>query len=359
MNNVVSNPFGSSAPQAAGSSAATSDHHRAIAEIQAAMVIAQQNPRNQIAAMDRILNSCTRPSLANAAIYNYAKGGQDVSGPTVRLAETIAQQWGNIKFGFSEMSRGQDRDGVGYSDVKAFAWDLETNTERPLNFRVRHWIDTKSGGRKTRDEREIYELVANMAQRRVRSCVLSIIPGDVTEAAVDQCAVTMHATADTSQEAVQKLVSAFASIGVTKAQVEARIQRRIDAIQPAQIVSLRKIYASIKDGMSGPDDWFSAEQDDRAKKTGAQGLKSVVNPGAARKDEPSDAEESDRLNPDEKQPQTVPQQMPKEDPATQSDWSEEDEANARAAEAAEAAEQQRQQPAAPRQRRERGSMGVE
>ena len=357
MNNVVSNPFGSSAPQAAGSSAATSDHHRAIAEIQAAMVIAQQNPRNQIAAMDRILNSCTRPSLANAAIYSYAKGGQDVSGPTIRLAETIAQQWGNIKFGFSELSRGQDRDGVGYSDVKAFAWDLETNTERPLNFRVRHWIDTKSGGRKTRDEREIYELVANMAQRRVRSCVLSIIPGDVTEAAVDQCAVTMHATADTSQEAVQKLVSAFASIGVTKAQVEARIQRRIDAIQPAQIVSLRKIYASIKDGMSGPDDWFSAEQDDRAKKTGAQGLKSVVNPGAARKDGPSDAEESERMNPDEKQPQTVPQQMPKReaDPA-QSDWSEEDEANARAAEVAEAAEQQRP---APRQRRERGSMGVE
>ncbi|MBK9350415.1 MAG: hypothetical protein IPN05_09630 [Sulfuritalea sp.] len=75
MNNVVSNPFGS-APQAAGSSAATSDHHRAIAEIQAAMVIAQQNPRNQIAAMDGILNSCTRPSLANAAIYSYAKEGK-------------------------------------------------------------------------------------------------------------------------------------------------------------------------------------------------------------------------------------------------------------------------------------------
>lgn len=58
---------------------------------------------------------------------------------------------------------------------------------------------------------------------------------------------------------------------------------------------------------------------------------------------------------EEKQPQTVPQQMPKAEPVTQSDWSEEDEANARAAEVA---EQQQQQPA-PRQRRERGSMGVE
>jgi recombination protein RecT len=58
---------------------------------------------------------------------------------------------------------------------------------------------------------------------------------------------------------------------------------------------------------------------------------------------------------EEKQPQTVPQQMPKAGPATQGDWSEEDEANARAAEVA---EQQQQQPAT-RQRRERGSMGVE
>ena len=58
---------------------------------------------------------------------------------------------------------------------------------------------------------------------------------------------------------------------------------------------------------------------------------------------------------EEKQPQTVPQQTLKAEPATQSDWSEEDEANARAAEVA---EQQQQQPAT-RQRRERGSMGVE
>lgn len=58
---------------------------------------------------------------------------------------------------------------------------------------------------------------------------------------------------------------------------------------------------------------------------------------------------------EEKRPHTVPQQMQKAEPATQSDWSEEDEANARAAEVA---EQQQQQPAT-RQRRERGSMGIE
>lgn len=308
MNDLVSNPF--SAQQASshsGNAVAASDQQRAIAEIQAAMMIAQNFPRNPIEAMDRILNSCTRPSLANAAVYSYAKGGTDINGPSIRLAEAIAQQWGNIKFGFSEMSRGNDRDGVGYSEVKAFAWDLETNTERPLSFRVRHWIDTKGGGRKTRDEREIYELVANMAQRRVRSCILSIVPGDVTEAALDQCSVTMHATADTSPDAVQKLAAAFLALGVSKAQVEARIQRRLDAIQPAQIVSLRKIYASIKDGISATADWFQTEENRQPEQKGAQGLKAA----AMKSQINTEAREvMPTAQLDHKQPVPVPQQTP-------------------------------------------------
>ena len=66
----------------------------------------------------------------------------------------------------------------------------------------------------------------------------------------------MKAKADTSPEAMQKMVTAFEAFGVTKEQIEKRIQRRLDAIQPAQVVSLKKIYASLRDGMSSPADWF-------------------------------------------------------------------------------------------------------
>lgn len=90
-------------------------------------------------------------------------------GPSPAPASSWPRRWrskrGNISSGFSELSRGANPDGSGYSEIlKAFAWDPKTNTERPLQA-PRHWIDSKSGGRKTRDEREIYELVANMAQR--------------------------------------------------------------------------------------------------------------------------------------------------------------------------------------------------
>lgn len=253
MNEKINNPFAGTQIQArpSGNAVAQSDQQRSIAEVQAAMMIARMNPRDQIAAMDRILNACTRPSLADAAVYTYSKGGSDVSGPSIRLAEAMAQAWGNMQFGIRELDQSN-----GESTVQAYAWDVETNTRREVTFQVPHVRYTKKGSYKLEDPRDVYELVANQGSRRLRACILAILPGDVTEAAVNQCESTMKIKADTSPEAMQKMVVAFEPFGVTKEQIEKRIQRRIDAIQPAQVVSLKKIYASLRDGMSAPADWF-------------------------------------------------------------------------------------------------------
>lgn len=246
------NPFPKNNEEKPATSAlAQSDQQRVIAEVQAAMLIARANPRNPIQAMDRILNACTRPTLANAALYTYSRGGSDVSGPSIRLAEAIAQSWGNLQFGIRELDQRN-----GESTVQAFAWDVETNTRREVTFQVPHVRYRKKGSVALEDPRDIYELVANQGSRRLRACILAVIPGDVTEAAVQQCERTMHASADTSAESVQKLVTAFSQFAVTQQQIEKRIQRRVDAIQPAQVVALRKIYASLRDGISVPADWF-------------------------------------------------------------------------------------------------------
>lgn len=258
MNNQVANPLGAQVQQQRSgvAAAAQSDQQRVIAEVQAAMAIARMNPRDQIAAMDRILNACARPSLADAAVYTYTKGGTEVSGPSIRLAEAMAQSWGNIQFGIREIEQGD-----GESTVQAYAWDVETNTRREITFQVPHIRYTRKGTYGLEDPREIYELIANQGSRRLRACILAVIPGDVTEAAVQQCEVTMRAKADTSPEAVAKMITAFAAFGVTKEQIEKRIQRRLDSIQPAQIVSLKKIFASLRDGMSIAADWFDQQED--------------------------------------------------------------------------------------------------
>ena len=257
MNDMTTmNPFQSNTQVAAtrATAVAQTDASRAVAEVQAAMMIARMNPRDPVAAVDRILNACARPSLAEAALYQYSRGGSDVSGPSIRLAEAMAQQWGNLKTSVRELEQSN-----GSSVVQAIAWDLETGYQCDKVFHVAHERHTKNGVKKLTDPRDVYELVANQAARRLRACILAVIPGDVTEAAVKQCETTLHTTADASPETIAKMVAAFAGYKVTKEQIEARIQRRLDAIQPAQVVALKKIFASLRDGMSSPADWFDVQ----------------------------------------------------------------------------------------------------
>lgn len=244
------NPFGVVAKPATAALAET-DQQRAIAETQAAMVIAKRFPRDQIAAMDRILQAFTRPSLADQALYSYARGGNDITGPSIRTAEAIAQSWGNIQYGIREVEQRN-----GESTVEAYAWDIESNTRRVMQFQVRHERHTRKGNYKLEDPRDVYELVANQGARRLRACILGVVPGDVVEAAVKQAETTLHTKAEITPERLASLVEKFAEHKVSREQIEKRIQRRLDAITPALLVQLGKIYNSLRDGMSAPADWF-------------------------------------------------------------------------------------------------------
>lgn len=271
----VRNPFEgvevATRPQNGGANAMIDvEQQRALAEVQGAIILAKRFPRNQIEATDKILVACQRQGLAEQAVYEYARGGTAISGPSIRLAEAIAQSWGNLQFGIKELEQRN-----GESTVQAYAWDMENNTRQEKTFQVKHERSTKKGRYKLEDGRDIYELVANQGARRLRACILGVIPGDVIEAAVSQCEETMKAKADTSPAAIKKLVDAFSAFKVTKEQIEKRIQRHIDAITPAQIVALKKIYVSMRDGMSGTGDWFDAsdEQQNDTAQTGTAAMK--------------------------------------------------------------------------------------
>lgn len=274
--NLVESPFGARALAPHDSAGARQNQSRELAETQTKYLMAQRFPRDVVANMDRILNAFTRPTLAEKAQYQFARGGTDITGPSIRAAEAMAQQWGNMEQGFRELQRGSDADGVPFSEVEAYCVDLENRTSKRLQFIVRHWRDTKRGGYKLTDERDIYELCANQAQRRVRACILAMIPGDVTDAAMAQADVTLKAKADTSAEATAKMLEKFAAIGVTKEQIEKRIQRRVDAIQPAQVVTLRRIYTSLIDGMSEPKDWFELAEAEPATSTGLDAVRQAT-----------------------------------------------------------------------------------
>ncbi len=222
-------------------------------EVQAAMVVAKRFPRDEVDSFNRIMTSCQRKSLAERAMYEYPRGGTKVTGPSIRLAETMAQNWGNIDFGIIELEQNN-----GESQVMAYAWDLETNTRQTKIFNVPHVRGTKKGNVPLTDPRDIYEMVANQGARRLRACILGVIPGDVIDAAVEQCKKTMtegneKPLIDRIREGVKLFEEKFS---VSQQMLEKYIGCKCEAFSENDMVRLNNVYRSLRDGMSKREDYF-------------------------------------------------------------------------------------------------------
>lgn len=280
-----------------------SEQARTQGAIQASLTVAAARPRNEQRAIAQIQTSCQRVRLAESAVYTYAKGGQDITGPSISLVVQVALAWGNLDWGYRELSRGH-----GESTVEAYAWDQQTNARYSRQFIVPHRIRVRGGQRQLRED-ELADWIANQAQRRVRTCLENVIPRDVIEEAVDECSRTLKANIDLDSEKIMQMVERFAELGVTQDQIVAKLQRSVDAIQPAQYLAMRRIYVAIKDGLQTVAQAFPAADPNEAKPKMSQGeelmtkAKAKPKPKAKKpakpKPKPKPEPDADVLTPDE------------------------------------------------------------
>lgn len=226
---------------------------RQMQEVQGQIIMAKKFPRNEIESYNRIMRACQRKSLAEKAEYEYPRGGQKVTGPSIRLAEVAAQNWGNIDFGIVELEQRK-----GESQVMAYAWDLETNTRQTKIFSVPHVRSTKKGSIPLTDPRDIYEMVANQGARRMRACILGVIPGDVIESAIAQCHQTLLQGEEKPLIDIIKEVSLYfrRDFNVPVEALEKYIGCKSEAFSMNDCIRLRKVYISLKDGMAKREDYF-------------------------------------------------------------------------------------------------------
>lgn len=222
-------------------------------EVHAAIVVAKRFPRDENESYKRIMRACARVGLAEKAEYTFPRGDQKVMGPSIRLAEAIAQNWGNIDYGVIEI----DNSG-GKSEMLAYAWDLETNTRVTKMFSVKHQRDTRSGSKALTDGRDIYEATANFGARRVRACILGVIPGDVVEGAVKECRKTIKGENKTPiEDRIKVMLNTFEKeFRVTTADVEKYLGYSAKSFSEADLIKMRGVYQSISDGMSTPESYF-------------------------------------------------------------------------------------------------------
>jgi len=227
-------------------------------EVQAAVVMAKRFPRDIVEVERKLIEACRRPKLAEIAVYEYPRGGSTVTGPSIRLAEAAAQAMGNIDFGWTEVQRLEDE-----SICMAYCWDIENNIRRTTTFTVPHYRDKTDPKTKQKikvrltDDRDIYEMCANQASRRMRGCILQVVPGDIIDLAIEECKKTTEAELGTIQDQAKKWCAAFdKEYNVSVKSIIKYLGSKPETWTQSDIHRLRKLYNALRDNMTTVEEAF-------------------------------------------------------------------------------------------------------
>ncbi|QDH92845.1 hypothetical protein KNU62_gp60 [Gordonia phage Bakery] len=245
----------SARPSTEVSQATAVEQSRAVAEVQAAVLVAQQNRRIKTVAVVEMRDSTAQRSVADKAFFRFPRGGETVSGPSIHLARELARCWGNIQFGVSELRRD---DVKGESEMQAYAWDLETNARNVTSFIVPHTRDTKRGVKKLTDMRDIYENNANSGARRLRECIFAVLPPWFIDEAVDRCNATLKDGGGVPlAQRITNAIELYSGIAISRDQLEAKLGRSSNDWTEHDVAQLGVIWKSIDRGEVQKDEEFA------------------------------------------------------------------------------------------------------
>lgn len=242
----------------ARSEASGIEQSRAVAEVQAAVLVAQQCPRDVELSKERMRRACDEYALASRAFYRYDRGDGVVNDASIHLARELAACWGNIDYGIAELHRDDE---ARQSEMKAWCWDQETNTRPSTTFIVPHARDR--GGRRVdlTSLRDVYENNANMGGRRVRQMIFATLPVWFVEEAKTRCRTTLErGDGRPLEERIGSAVDRFASIGVSPERMEQRLGRPRDRWNAVDLAELTITFQSISRGERAVEDEFPPQR---------------------------------------------------------------------------------------------------
>jgi hypothetical protein len=266
-------PFQSMAPiqpvQVGNNTATAVAIQQAMAEIQCRYMTARMFPRDIVQVEHKVRLSCERYGVASVAQYALPIGGKAVRGPSIRLAEVLAQCYGNLDIGKEVTGSGNDSEGR-YTDIKIFALDLESGVRITETVRCYHYRVSKKDGavHKTllTDQGELERSFSMHTSKRLRECIFRVLPRDVIDKAVSWCSQTVQKGDGVKPllERVKGMVLEYERQGITRSQLEKKVGCAIDLWTPVQFEDMLAIFRSIRDGHASADEFFSDTKQEAA-----------------------------------------------------------------------------------------------
>ncbi|MEV2249364.1 hypothetical protein AB0I94_02205 [Streptomyces sp. NPDC050147] len=238
------------------------EQSRAVAEVQAAVVVARQFPRDEAMATRKMRSAFRQQTLAARSFFRFNRGGADgnINGETIQFAKELARCWGNIHHGLNELRRDDE---AGESEMQAWAWDLESNERASTTFIVPHVRWAKGSGKRLEDPRDVYENNTNNGARRLREMIFTVLPDWYREEAKSVANYTLENGAGDKplSQRIADAITAFENIGVTVEQLEeSRSGRASDRWTNLDVAQLQIIFESIRRGEVTVDEEFPQQR---------------------------------------------------------------------------------------------------
>lgn len=293
--------------------ATTAAAAHAEALVKARYSMAMMRPRDLDDVRTRILKECKRTRFAEVARYSKPVGNKPIVGPSIRFAEAAARCMGNIDVDTPVTYEDEEK-----RIVRCMVTDLESNVTYAKSVTVSKVVERKNLkqgqaalGQRTNSYGEMVYLVAatddellnkqsNLESKAIRTLLLRVIPGDITEEAMDEVVATLKRSDAVDPDAAKKRATdAFASLNIMPSALAKYLGHEVGMCAPSELAELRAIYSAIKDGETTWDavlrskvgDAAETSSADKPASSGVAGVKAALARKKAASAEPSVSEE--------------------------------------------------------------------
>jgi hypothetical protein len=219
------------------------------AEIDVQISTAKAYPRSLKMFMDKAMSMATiTEGIAASCKYAVPRGGGNMEGKSIRLAEIVLSAYGNVRAGARVISN----DGKMIT-AQGICHDLETNT--CVTKEVQRKITNKSGQTFTED----MQIVTGNAACSIalRNAIFACIPSALTDEIFDKTKEVARGTMATLPARREKAVAYFKNLGVKDKQITDVLEiKKIEDIDLDKLAILSGFMSTIKNGESTVKDLF-------------------------------------------------------------------------------------------------------
>ena len=193
--------------------------------------------------------ACLDEEAAGACLYALVRSGKTIEGQSARVAEILLYAWGN-----SRAEAAVVEEGTTHLKAQGSYYDLERNVavRKTVSRRI-----TDKGGRRYNDD--MITVTGNAAiSIALRNAVFAGIPKAIWKGLYEKARLASLGKGGTLTQARQKMVEYFGKLGVKPEQLFALLQvEGIEDVKEDQVITLRGVATSIRDGEASVEDVFN------------------------------------------------------------------------------------------------------